>query len=172
MFFWKRESYEPPKLVATSPIFAEVDDVVLFVGIDTASRLWFVSIKKTDSKHFHANRLDLCTIHTFYPILDIDKTVSGDIILSIVESPNHTDLNAQYHDCIVQSLISGRILTKYLTQRRVGIYNPNSNPQRLFVKQNHPQFDLLESLFPKGSLQQTVEPPRQTTDSFDWFMKK
>ncbi len=78
-------------------------------------------------------------VSEFYPIVLLDKKQSGGLCI-IIRYTNSELIT--YH---VERTLSGKILTQKGTW--TAIWDPLCRPQRVFLKQGHPEFDLLECLF-------------------------
>ena len=141
MPFWSKTNPVLPKIVAYSPDFWENHESVECVGLDVEKKLWVIFVEKSDFKRLPEDKHHERKVNQFYPITAIEQQQSGGLIFASLDN----GVPFYYH---VERLRSGKILYSH---RSWGIWDPLCRPQRVFLKQGHPEFDLLECLFNPNS---------------------
>jgi hypothetical protein len=136
MPFWSKKPVLP-KIVAYSPDFWENSVSAGCVGLDEEKKLWLIFVSKKDIESIPNDRHHERKVNEFYPILSIEKRVSGGLLISTAD-------NGTPFFYLVERLQSGKILS---LNNPWTLWDPLCRPQRVFLRQGHPEFDLLECLF-------------------------
>ncbi len=108
------------------------------VGLDEEKKLWLILTYKSEHERLPNDKHHERKVSEFYPIVLIDKKQSGGIGRGASDNGSLFFYN-------VERMLSGKILTQ--KGDCTGVWNPLCRPQRVFLKQGHAEFDLLECLF-------------------------